>query len=179
MSKAQERLAVFIFGVLFAGIMLAVAIWVPHPTPTQYETFKVILALAAAGIAAFIPGFLQVSVPRFVRAGGALGVFVFIYMRTPAQMIVNPAPPPPITWHAAGRVMSERNGRGVPAAEIRVSGDASAFARSQPDGSFGIDVHASPGMHVLFRVKTPGHPEFTKWIPVGSESVELWESGQP
>jgi hypothetical protein len=59
----------------------------PCPTPSQYETFKIVLALAAAGVAAFVPGFLQVQVSGLVRAGGAIAVFVLIFMRTPAQIV--------------------------------------------------------------------------------------------
>ena len=60
--KAQERLAAYAFGVTFVSIMLAVAIAIPYPSPFQYEVFKIVLALAAAGVAAFIPGFLTVTI---------------------------------------------------------------------------------------------------------------------
>jgi hypothetical protein len=89
MSKKAERLAVFVFGVVFVVVMLVLSIAIPNPSPTQYETFKVVLALAAAGVAAFIPGFFEFTVPGWIRAGGALAVFVFVFYRSPATLVVD------------------------------------------------------------------------------------------
>jgi|SRR5215831_7850171 len=175
MTKPQERMAVFVFGVFFVIVMLVIAMWVPSPTPTQYETFKVVLALAVAGVAAFIPGFLQVTVPKVVRAGGALAVFAVIYMNTPAQVVATPARHSKITWHAHGQVLDGPEGQTIPvaAADIRVAEDENAHAISNQDGSFDVDVHAWPDGQVLFRVKPPGRPEFTKLIRAGTGFVQL------
>ncbi len=89
MTKKQERLAVFLFGVAFVVVMLALAVAILNPTSSQYDTFRVVLALAAAGIAAFIPGFLEVTVPGWIRAGGALAVFVLVFNKTPANLVVD------------------------------------------------------------------------------------------
>lgn len=90
MSKQQERLAVFAFGVIFVIVMLVLAVKIPNPTPNQYETFKIVLALAAAGVAAFIPGFLAVNVSKWLRAGGALAVFAIVFFQSPATLVTNP-----------------------------------------------------------------------------------------
>lgn len=89
MTKQAERRAVFAFGVTFVVVMLVLAVAIPNPTRTQYETFKTVLALAAAGVAAFIPGFLELTVPGWVRAGGALAVFVLVYTKSPATLVVD------------------------------------------------------------------------------------------
>lgn len=89
MTKKGERLAVFAFGVVFVVVMLVLAVAIPNPTGTQYETFKIVLALAAAGVAAFIPGFLEVTVPGWLRAGGALAVFVLVFTKSPATLVIN------------------------------------------------------------------------------------------
>ena len=89
MTKRMERLAVFAFGVVFVVVMLVLAVAIPNPTPTQYDTFKIVLALAAAGVAAFIPGFLEVTVPGWIRAGGALAVFVLVFTKSPATLVVS------------------------------------------------------------------------------------------
>lgn len=89
MTKKQERLAVFVFGVVFVVVMLVLIVWIPNPTPPQYDIFKTVLALAAAGIAAFIPGFLEVTVSGWVRAGGALAVFFLVLNKNPASLVVN------------------------------------------------------------------------------------------
>lgn len=46
------------------------------------------LALAAGGIAATIPGFIDVRVGAAIRAGGALAVFVVVYFFSPANLVI-------------------------------------------------------------------------------------------
>lgn len=67
--------------------MLAIVLWIPHPTPFQRFAFRVVLSLAAAGVAAMIPGFLQLRLGSSLRAGGALGVFAVLYFLNPASLI--------------------------------------------------------------------------------------------
>ena len=89
MNKNTERLIVFIFGVVFLITMLVIAIFIPEPKPFQWNIFKTVLALAGAGVAAFIPGFIDVEINKFVRAGGALAVFVLLYFYNPANLVIN------------------------------------------------------------------------------------------
>jgi hypothetical protein len=51
-----ERISIFAFGVIFVIALLLLAIFFPEPTPFQYQVFRIVLALAAAGVAALIPG---------------------------------------------------------------------------------------------------------------------------
>jgi hypothetical protein len=69
------------------AVLIVVAIAVPNPTGFQYTVFRIVLALAAGGVAAMIPGFLQVKVSTFIRAGGALAVFVIVYFYSPAALV--------------------------------------------------------------------------------------------
>ena len=71
--------------------MLIVAIAIPQPTATQWFVFRVVLALAAAGIGAVIPGLIVVNVSKTVRAGGAIALFVLVYTLNPPQLVA-PAP---------------------------------------------------------------------------------------
>jgi hypothetical protein len=87
--KHYERLAAYAFGVVFISAIFASAIFLKNPTPYQYQVFKIVLAIAAAGISSFIPGFLSITVKGFVRAGGALGVFVVVYFFSPAPLAVD------------------------------------------------------------------------------------------
>jgi hypothetical protein len=87
MSKANEKILAFGFGVVFIVILLLIAIFFPNPTDFQYTVFRIVLALAAGGVAAMIPGFLRVDVSNYIRAGGALGVFVIIYFFSPAALV--------------------------------------------------------------------------------------------
>lgn len=92
MTKRSERLAAFAFGVFFVVVLLVLALFVPKPTPFQYTVFRVVLALAAAGAAAMIPGFLQVQIAQWLRAGGALAVFVIVFFYNPAQLVTHTEP---------------------------------------------------------------------------------------
>ncbi|MBY5637730.1 hypothetical protein HFO39_23670 [Rhizobium leguminosarum] len=89
-----ERIAVFAFGVVFVAAILALAVFVPYPTTYQYTVFRIVLALAAAGVAALIPGFLEVSlrtkVSTAIKAGGAIAVFVIVFFFSPAALVTNP-----------------------------------------------------------------------------------------
>ena len=86
MLKSDEKKLAYLFGVIFVVVLLVVAFTVPNPTDFQYTVFRIILALAAAGVAAMIPGFLQVTVSNWIRAGGALAIFVIVYFYAPAAL---------------------------------------------------------------------------------------------
>ncbi len=86
MDKSVERLLAFGFGVIFVVVLLILAVKFPNPTPFQYTVFRIVLALAAGGVAAMIPGFLTLEVSKWLRAGGALAVFVVVYFYSPAGL---------------------------------------------------------------------------------------------
>lgn len=90
MTKTDEKKYAYFFGVVFVVVLLVLAIAVPNPNAFQYTVFRIVLALAAAGVAAMIPGFLQVTVSNWIRAGGALAIFVIVYFYAPAALVVNP-----------------------------------------------------------------------------------------
>lgn len=89
-QSTWEKVAIFAFGVVFVTAILVLAVFFPAPTAFQYLVFRVVLALAAAGVAALIPGLLKVSVGSSVRAGGALAAFVIVYFFSPAALVANP-----------------------------------------------------------------------------------------
>jgi hypothetical protein len=85
-----EKIAVFVFGLIFVVVLLVMAIAVPNPTEFQLLVFRIVLALAAAGVAAIIPGFLNIesrTALYAVRAGGAMGVFLLVYLVNPPALI--------------------------------------------------------------------------------------------
>lgn len=94
MKKRTQQLFAFGFGVTFVVTMLILAIAFPNPTPFQYTVFRVTLALATAGVTAMIPGFIEIELPNWLRAGGALAVFVVVYFYNPASLVVPPAEKP-------------------------------------------------------------------------------------
>ena len=81
----------FTFGVTFLAVILGVAVFVTDPSPLLITVIKITLALAAAGVAATVPGFLSVSFTPAasvaVRAGGAIAVFVIVFFFTPAGLV--------------------------------------------------------------------------------------------
>lgn len=90
MNKKQQQIAAYAFGVVFVVAMLAIALFVPQPTSFQYLVFRIVLSLATGGVAAMIPGFVQVNIPGIARAGGALAVFVVVFFYNPAALVSNP-----------------------------------------------------------------------------------------
>lgn len=81
----------FVFGVTFLATLLVLAVAVPNPTSAQFNIFRTVMALAGGGVAATIPGFLNLRVgggQRFlIQAGGALAVFVLLYLFPPAGLV--------------------------------------------------------------------------------------------
>jgi hypothetical protein len=131
MTKSRERVAVFLFGVIFIVTLLVLAIKFPEPTAYQYQVFEVVLGLAAAGVAGMIPGFLEVTVPTWIKAGGALAVFVLVMYKSPARLAVQRPPLMPLhssgTWSAKVQVYPESFRRRAHIAVL-------AVARTPTDG---------------------------------------------
>jgi tetratricopeptide (TPR) repeat protein len=87
--QKRQVLIAFCFGVIFLVAILAVAIFIPSPTEFQIFIFRVILSLAAAGVGAVLPGLLTVEAPPFVRAGGAMALFVIVFWFNPPKLATN------------------------------------------------------------------------------------------
>lgn len=86
MSKTIQSILSFIFGVVFVITLLIIAFMIPSPSDFQYTVFRIVLALAAGGVVAAFPGFIEVTFGRWLRAGGALAVFVLVYFYSPAAI---------------------------------------------------------------------------------------------
>ncbi|MBL1271117.1 MAG: hypothetical protein COB25_001580 [Oceanospirillales bacterium] len=86
MDKKTQTLASFVFGVAFVVTMLSIAIVAPNPSSFQYTIFRIVMALAAGGVVAAFPGFIEVKFGNWLRAGGALAVFSIVYYVNPAPL---------------------------------------------------------------------------------------------
>jgi YD repeat-containing protein len=84
-----EKIASLILGVVFIIILLVVALFIKEPTEFQVFVFRVVLSIAAAGFAATIPGVLHININKTVKAGGALGVLVLVYLFNPPSLVVD------------------------------------------------------------------------------------------
>jgi hypothetical protein len=89
----NQRYLAYGFGVAFIVVLLVIALFVPSPSPFQFFVLKVVLALAAAGVAAMIPGSIEFKIPMYGRALGALAVFAIVYFANPASLVTQPVDP--------------------------------------------------------------------------------------
>lgn len=81
-----EIIVAIAFGIVFVVVMLGFSVKFPNPTPSQYAVFKTVLALAAAGVGAVLPGVLNLELPLpkgVLRASGAVVLFVVVFFFTP------------------------------------------------------------------------------------------------
>jgi hypothetical protein len=78
-----QSIVAFIFGVTFCVVILLIAFVIDNPTEFQIFVCRVILSLAAAGVAALIPGLIGVDIQPYIKAGGAIAVFVIVYWFNP------------------------------------------------------------------------------------------------
>jgi hypothetical protein len=79
-----------VVGVALIFLLLAAAYLVPSPTVFQIFVLRAVLAAAVAAFAGILPGFLHVgwlSKRSYLRAGGALAVFIVIWLVNPPALI--------------------------------------------------------------------------------------------
>ena len=92
MSKTPkwQLVVCLVVGITFALLILGLVVFIPNPTPTQFFIFRGSFAIAAAAIAAIIPGLLKVE-SRFqefpFRASGAIVVFTLVWQLNPPALI--------------------------------------------------------------------------------------------
>jgi len=87
-SKLETILAC-IFGSVMLIVIFFTAIFIPNPTDYQYNVFRTILCLAAAGIGAILPGFIVIEgkwTEFTFRASGAIALGILFYLRNPAAL---------------------------------------------------------------------------------------------
>lgn len=94
-----ERYVVFGFGVIFLAAILTLLVINPKPTLAQFFGFRLTLGLAAAGVGAFIPGFIhyeqQLPHKGLLRCGGAVALFAAVWFTNPARYVIDELAPPP------------------------------------------------------------------------------------
>lgn len=74
---------------ILAVVSLAISIFIGEPGVSQEFHLRLIIAISIAGIASIIPGFFDISVVwlrNSIKAGGAIGIFVLIYLINPATL---------------------------------------------------------------------------------------------
>jgi tetratricopeptide (TPR) repeat protein len=87
-----EALLAFCFGVVFCSVLAYAGLRsTPISDPGQFFILRVLSALSAAGVAAVIPGMLDLQLKTgpmlIIRGSGALGVFLVVFLTNPPQLI--------------------------------------------------------------------------------------------
>jgi hypothetical protein len=108
-----ELILAYVFGVIFTAALLGLMVFNPHPSLEQFEVFRIVIAVAVAGIAAMIPGLLKLKLSQgsklALQAGGALAVFVIVYFYSPSRWAVSP----PSSTTTAAQIAPFGNAAGV------------------------------------------------------------------
>lgn len=86
MSKKLQTTLAYGFGMCFVITVIVISFVYPEPSGFQYTVFRIVLALAGAGIAAVFPGVIEVKFGNWLRAGGALAVFAVLYFLNPVLL---------------------------------------------------------------------------------------------
>ena len=77
-----------VVGLITVLILISLA---PDPTDHQFFVFRVVIALSAGAFGATIPGFLHLRLPLWrqglISAGGAIALFVIVYMLNPPTLL--------------------------------------------------------------------------------------------
>lgn len=94
LNRSTDRYLGFAFGVIFICVILATAFTTPNPTSYQYTVFRIVLALAAGGVGAVLPGMLEVKFKNWLRASGAAAFFIIVYFYSPVALLANIEPSP-------------------------------------------------------------------------------------
>ena len=81
-----SRIGLLIAAVLFVTV-LVLSFVIPNPSDTQAQMFRVFLALFAALVAVYIPGSIGLELPGGIRAGGALAIFLVVYLFNPGEKL--------------------------------------------------------------------------------------------
>jgi hypothetical protein len=87
-----EVFLAFTFGIVFCGILAYAGLrTTPISDPGQFFFLRVHAAISAAGVAAVIPGMLQIEIGQgklfVLRGAGALAVFAIVYLVNPPDLI--------------------------------------------------------------------------------------------
>ena len=163
--SAIERYVVFAFGVIFLCTIMALVVAIPKPTLAQFFAFRLSLALAAAGIGAFIPGFIhfqqQLPFKGLIRCGGAVALFAAVWFTNPAQYAIEEIAPPPLE-DARNLIDSylktndiENYGAGYSMFSSRIKASMPYDAYSQLANNVRKPLGARVAGPTLFRTQTP------------------------
>jgi hypothetical protein len=169
-TKKSQQSTAFAFGAVFVVAMLVLAIAFPNPTPFQYTVFRIVLALAIAGVAAMIPGFLEVEISGRIRAGGALAFFVIVYFYNPAKFVT----PPSDVHRAQGYTRDALSFSPLSGVAVSMPRSSHVPVTSNNDGYFLFDEPGvSAGTAVEITAKLAGYDDYRQTLTAGEKPFDL------
>jgi hypothetical protein len=74
-----EKITLFAFGTICFTGLVAIALFDKHPSSTSWFIYVSVLSLAAGGIAALLPGAINVDLKPGIRATGAIAFAVIVF----------------------------------------------------------------------------------------------------
>jgi hypothetical protein len=78
-ARTWEKVTLFAFGTFFLLVLLVISWFDRQPSASSWFIYISILAMAAGGIAALLPGAINVVINPGIRAGGALAIAVLVF----------------------------------------------------------------------------------------------------
>lgn len=139
----------FATGVLGLCMLVVIALIRPEVSAFQYQVFRVVLALAAAGFASQLPGKLQVRLSSGTVGVGTLGVFLLVYSVAPTPLESALAQ----LYRIHVTVLSSR---GVPVDNAQLTASPSGVVKQVPGGwevEVARDVLPADGQLTLFAAR--------------------------
>jgi hypothetical protein len=86
-DATKSNLAYLLLGLILLGASLYLSANIQNPAPMEVLILRVIIALGAAFAAVSLPGSVGVDLPKGIKAGGSLAIFVLIFFFNPADLI--------------------------------------------------------------------------------------------
>lgn len=83
-KDAKNRFPVYV-GLGLLLLIVGLLVYIPCPSSSQYQLFHTIIALAAGGIGAMLPGFLSYKPSPMLTGGGAVALFLLVFLVRPEQ----------------------------------------------------------------------------------------------
>jgi tetratricopeptide (TPR) repeat protein len=83
-----DKVSCYILGSVLLITVLILIVKFPSPSEAQFYVFRTVMAVAVAGIAVLLPGVFELKLNNYIKATGAIAVFVLIYLVNPPDLIV-------------------------------------------------------------------------------------------
>jgi hypothetical protein len=85
-KKVDDKYIAIGLGFFFVILIIIISLFIPCPSSSQYNIFRIVISISIAGIATIIPGSFEIKINPKLTATGALAIFMFVYHYDPAQL---------------------------------------------------------------------------------------------